>query len=880
MLELFEMWALVEILGILCLPLALSVFRNLPDRGWVFSKTLGVLLLAFCTWLPLMCVPILPFNQLFIAGIALFLLFVNLLVFKHLSSAIIKIIRKNVCYILTIESLFLGMVFLLGWVRSFGPAISSFEMFMDEGFIATIMRGSHLPPNDMWFAGYSINYYYYAHYTIAVLAKLLGQSPSIAFNTGICIIFGLCAVNLFGLTCNIVTWARHLRRQVQRYPNVQPESLDHIVQPLWPAIPYGLMSMLMALVFGNLASTQQWWIAHDSSDPNLYNVWFGPTRVIANTINEFPAFSFILSCFHAHVLTLAFDIMAMGLAFNLLLAVGRRGILIFGRGWSLPLNLACTAIVLGSLFVMNGWDYPTYMGLALICIVGQQWFAYHEQFSFSLILGILVPVTSLIALSLIFYLPFYLTFISPAQGIGLVSAPSRSMLSDELLIFGLFVFIFLSLLLISAMKPPLFAQLQTRQLQKEKPDDESLSTNDDDEPLAANDDDDSLAANDDDKSLSADEDDKSLSADDDEQDMPVSSNNKAIMKPLFSTVQKVFFICLILWACVFAILVFLPNSTTFVVSISFAILGAVLMCYHRRDRSHAFALLLGTTAFALVAGCEIFYLKDAFADSQYDRMNTVFKFYFQAWVLLSVACSAGLFFILDGFHTVSKNSPFLFKIVHRTKLWWGLMLLILVLASMVYPLTAPYERYTSSSGIFSPTNVKFTDSLGWLGSLGNLERTNSLDGLEYLKDCPFWSCPYANSADDYAAIRWLNAHIQGDPVIVEAVGDDYSYYGRISAFTGLPTLMGWVGHEIQWRLTWLKNDANNAELQQRSSDVAQIYTSPDPHVVLSLMAHYKAQYLYVGPLEMTKYSNANLHRYNRFMQIVYNAEGVTIYKVR
>jgi YYY domain-containing protein len=844
MLELFEMWALVEILGILCLPLALSVFRNLPDRGWAFSKTLGVLLLAFCTWLPLMCVPVLPFNQLFIVGITIFLLFGNLFVFKCLYSAIMEMIHKNVWYILMVESLFLGMVFLLGWVRSFGPAISSFEMFMDEGFIAAIMRGSHLPPNDMWFAGYSINYYYYAHYTVAVLAKLLGQSPSIAFNTGICIVFGLCAVNLFGITCNIVTWARYLRMQVRQYSNVLPESLDRVVQPLCPAIPYGLMSMLMALVFGNLASTQQWWIAHDSSSPNLYNVWFGPTRVIANTINEFPAFSFILSCFHAHVLTLAFDIMAMGLAFNLLLAVGRRGILIFGRGWSIPLNLACTAMVLGSLFVMNGWDYPTYMGLALICIVGQQWFAYHEQFSFSLVLGILVAATSLIALSFTFYLPFYLTFISPAQGIGLVSVQSRSMLSDELLIFGLFVFVFLSLLLISAVKRPLFGQLQVEQLQKEKTDNELLHANEE------------------------------------EQDIPASSNKKLIMTPLFSTVQKVFFICLIIWAFVFAILVFLPNSPTFVVGISFAILGVVLMCYHRRDRSHAFALLLGATAFALVAGCEIFYLKDAFADSQYDRMNTVFKFYFQAWVLLSVACSAGLFFILDGFRAVSKSSPFLFKIVYSIKAWWGLMLLMLVLASIVYPLTAPYERYASSSGTFSPTYVGSTSSLGWLGSLGNLERTNSLDGLEYLKDCQPLSCPYANSAGDYAAIRWLNAHIQGDPVIVEAVGDDYSYYGRISAFTGLPTLMGWVGHEIQWRLTWLKNDANNAELQQRSSDVAQIYTSPDPHVVFSLMAHYKAQYLYVGPLEMAKYTNADLHRYSRFMQIVYNAEGVTIYKVR
>ena len=842
MIELFEMWILVEVLGLMCLPLTSSVFRNLPDRGWAFSKALGVLVLVFCVWLPLMCVRVLPFNQLFIFGVALLLLISNLFGFKYQHNAIVKMIRKNVRYILTVESLFLGMMFLLGWVRSFGPAIMSFETFMDEGFIAAIMRGPHLPPNDMWYAGYSINYYYYAHYSIAVLAKLLGQPASVAFNTGICLIFGLCAVNIFGITCNIVTWARYLRIWARQNPDSLPDSPDSVVRPLWPAIPYGLMAVLMVLVFGNLASVQHLWINYKSSSPNLYDLWFGPSRVIPNTINEFPVFSFLLSDFHAHVLTLAFDIVAMGLAFNLLLSTGGRGLLIFGRGWSMLVNLVCTAMVFGSLFVMNGWDYPTYMGLALVCIVGQQWFAHHGRFSFSLVLGILVAATSLVVLSLLVYLPFYLTFISPVQGIGLVPAQMRSMLSDELLQFGLFAFVFLSLLLISAMRQPLFDQFQ-----KETP---LMDGNN-----------------------------ELLSASEENRDIVAPSGRKSLIMLLFSTDKTLFVICLMLLIFAFGMLVFVPDSVTFVVCADFAILGVVLTCYHCRDRSHAFVLLLGTMALALVAGCEVFYMKDAFAGSQYDRMNTVFKFYFQAWVLFSVACSAGLFFILDSFRAVS-NSPFLFKIVYGIKLWWGFILLMLVLASMVYPLTAPYERYASISGTFSPTYVGSTSGMGWLGSLGNLERTNSLDGLEYLKNCQPLSCPYSDSAGDYAAIRWLNANIQGDPVIVEAVGDDYSFYGRISAFTGLPTLMGWVGHEVQWRLAWLKNDANNAEFQQRSSDVVQIYTSPDPHVIFSLMARYKAQYLYVGPLEKTKYRNVDLHRYSKFMQIVYNAEGVTIYKVR
>lgn len=817
MFELFQIWGFVELLGLICLPLTFSVFHNLPDRGWAFSKALGLVLLAFCVWLPLVCVPVLPFNQLFIVCITLLLLIGCSLRFMSVRQALGKMVCQNALYILVVESLFLGMVFLLGWVRSFGPDIRNYEMFMDEGFLAAIMRSPHLPPADMWFAGYSINYYYYAHYTIAVLAKLLGQSPSIAFNTGICLFFGLCAVNLFGITCNIVTWARYIRLHMKTKSSTPLDHAEMVLGALRPAIPYGLLSMLMALIFGNLASTQQWWTAHGESSPNLYDLWFNPSRVIPNTINEFPAFSFLISCFHAHVLSLAFTILAIGLAFNLLLEAKGRGIFLFGRGWSLALNLSCTALVLGCLFTMNGWDYPTYMGLTLVCIIGQQWFAYHEKFSFSLLVGILVAGASLIALSLLFYLPFYLTFVSPAQGIGLISEQSRSMLSDELFIFGLFAFIFFSLLLMSTVKQPLFVQ----------------------------------------------------------------SQEDALAMPQDFTARFLILAYLIPWVCSLLILVLVPNSATFVVGSNFAILGVVLMCYHCRDRSHAFVLLLGATAFALVAGCEVFFLKDVFANSTLNRMNTVFKFYFQAWVLLSVACSAGLFLILDSFRSVSKTSPFLFQIVvGGIRLCWMLILLVLLLASMVYPSTAPYERYASDGGTFSPTYQGSTNSLGWLGSLVNLERTNSLDGLEYLKNCQPVSCPYANSADDYAAIRWLNAHIQGNPVIVEAMGDDYSFYGRISAFTGLPTLMGWAGHEQQWRLTWLENDANNAEYQRRSPDIDKIYTSPDAHVILSLMARYKAQYLYVGPLEIEKYPNTNLHRYNTFMQVVYKSKGVTIYKVR
>ncbi|HJT56590.1 MAG TPA: hypothetical protein VJ761_08845, partial [Ktedonobacteraceae bacterium] len=82
------------------------------------------------------------------------------------------------------------------------------------------------------------------------------------------------------------------------------------------------------------------------------------------------------------------------------------------------------------------------------------------------------------------------------------------------------------------------------------------------------------------------------------------------------------------------------------------------------------------------------------------------------------------------------------------------------------------------------------------------------------------------------------------------------------------------------RVNWLNKDINASDFDRRQADVTSIYTDKSPDVVLSLMARYQAQYLYVGPLEEETYLGADLHRFGSFMQVVYSAHGVTIYKVK
>src|SRR6266480_163503 len=907
MVELLQMWALVEVLGLLCLPLTITVFHNLPDRGWAFSKAISIALLAFCIWLLLLSVQLLPFSQLFIAVVLLILCACSIFGFVRVRHTLVALVRTHIFYIIVCEAIFLGMVFLLGWIRSYGPNIQNFEMFMDEGFLAAIMRSPHFPPNDMWLSGYSINYYYYAHFTIAMLAKLLGQSPSIAFNTGICIFFGLTAVNLFGITSNIVSWARYqrrstatsekrlwptfLRRRKTPYNGKQQEihsdQPDTVLPSLNSAIPFGLLTILMGEVLGNLASTQQWWKVHDDLPPEY---WFNTTRIIDKTINEFPAFSFLLSCFHAHVLALAFTIVAIALAFNLFLEYGGdgkgRGLRVFGSGWRLPFNLGVTALILGGLFTMNGWDFPTYLTLTIICIGLQQWIAYQSRFRIDLVLDVFTVVVALTALSFLMYAPFYLSFVSPSQGIGIVSATDRSAISDEVLIYGLFVFIYVSLLVVNLLRPRLIAMAVTGKQSL------ALDSSQSDQVNLPTEGQENLQRNHTSSILTTASGSLRMaplqqleggtvprnvmpvplmgmlsSADQSgEEDTPSHNvvaapdiNRKKQLQDIQPPTRKRFTLPDWLDLRVISVVVILgvallsfaivKNGLTFAVAFTIAALGLALTLYHLHDRPRAFTMLLGALAFGLVAMTEIIFLKDVFAGN-YPRMNTVFKFYFQAWALLSITCGAALYFMYEVSKSAVRLNGWERWVARGVQVIWTAALLVLFLAGLVYPIVGSYQRTNHYA-----------------------QRTNSLDGLNYLQ---------SYDPGDYAAIRWLNSHVQGSPVIVEAFnlqGGDYSDYGRISAFTGLPTLMGWAGHEYQWRVNWL-NDANNAaDFYRRGADITAIYTNTNPEAVLSLLKRYDAHYLYVGSIEKTTYPQANLNRFSGFMQTVYSANDVTIYRV-
>ncbi|HSR35180.1 MAG TPA: DUF2298 domain-containing protein, partial [Anaerolineae bacterium] len=244
-----------------------------------------------------------------------------------------------------------------------------------------------------------------------------------------------------------------------------------------------------------------------------------------------------------------------------------------------------------------------------------------------------------------------------------------------------------------------------------------------------------------------------------------------------------------------------------------------------RQPSIQFVLLSAVIGLLLTLSVEFFYLVDMFRA----RMNTIFKFYFQAWVLMAISTAFAVFWL-------SRHRSWL-RIAFQVGFW------VLFAMGMVYPV------------------------------LGNIRRAEDfataprLDGTAYLAE---------GQADDYAAIAWLNENVDGAPVILEKPGtggSSYVYEGRVSALTGLPTLLGWAGHENQWR--------GNYDIQSaREPDIETIYNTLKPETALTLLDKYDISYVYVGPLERSEYDPRALEKFRTFMDVVYEQGGVAIYRMK
>jgi YYY domain-containing protein len=237
----------------------------------------------------------------------------------------------------------------------------------------------------------------------------------------------------------------------------------------------------------------------------------------------------------------------------------------------------------------------------------------------------------------------------------------------------------------------------------------------------------------------------------------------------------------------------------------------------------SYVLLMFLGGALLTVAVEFIFLQDLFGT----RMNTVFKFYYQGWTVWAVAGSFALMSLLADRHWIPRLGA-------------GLVVLLL-LAGMLFPAYAALSR----------TN--------------NFTNKPTLDGSAYLKQ---------SHPEDAAIINWLNHNVKGAPVIAEAPGDSYtaySYTGRISAFTGLPTLLGWGGHEQQWR-------GNYIEPAKREPVINALFSSENTQEAQAIMRQYQVHYVIVGQTERKKYPAVGLDKFDQLCEVAFQSGQSIVYQ--
>jgi len=859
-------WVVLLVLGLVGFPLTYRLLKSLPDRGYSFTKMVGLLILSYVFWLS----NSIGFLRNSLGGILLALVALLLLSLWSLKSkstafansedqeTLVSWFRSNWRYVLLVEALFIVAFGIWVWARAQNPAIAATEKPMEFAFLNSASRSPTYPPLDPWLSGFGISYYYFGYIMTSLLARLAAVPEQVGFNLAIAWLAAGTAIGAFGVVYNLISADKDgFRKRAM---------LFGLVAALAISVAGNMEILLETLRANDIGSDGLWsWIdVRDLDQPPeeesaaRYETtrwwWWRSSRVIheyhlsgrpeegLEPIAEFPSFSFILGDMHPHVLALPFAFLAIGLSqawwreknrpmFDIKLWFHRQGLksqLAEISGNNLWL-LIFTAIVLGALSFLNTWDVLIYLFLIVGAFILSLWKSNEKwqmaYLRYALTLGAILAISAIIL-----YLPFYLGFRSQAGPpflLPMAMQPTR--LLHFLVIFLLplaALFILLVTLLSQAIRAHDSSAKKKQWLSaagvvtslvlglfilmlflgwviSSTPEGASRVH--------------SLASE------------LGLSI---EAAPAAGALGPRLLWATSAIVQLVpeFLVARISSPALILLLVFI----LFVVILLFHWLFGPLSVDNGEIKNRAnstslpFALLLVGTAALLILGPEFVYLRDNFGQ----RINTIFKFYYQAWILFGVAAVYSLDYLLRRYRISG------------------------VLASSIYVLCL-------AIALLFPFYAIQSRSIEYRGPVDSSERQQAtLDGLAYLQQ---------QNSSEYDALIWLRENVEGTPVILEAVGGQYSGFGRVASVTGLPTLLGWAGHEYQWR-------GNTPEPAIREPAVASVYSDQPWNETADLLNQFSVSYIYYGRLEKATYGAAASDNFEQYLDIAYQNNDVTIYR--
>lgn len=850
----FLVWLVtLFLLGIVNFPLSYTLLNHLKDRGYAVTKVLGLLLWGYLFWL--LTTLGMTGNNL---GGVLFALFavlaLNVWLYMRQKQSIHQWVKKNIKTILLTEAVFLVAFGAWAVVRAADPAIIGTEKPMELAFINAILKSPAFPPNDPWLSGYSISYYYFGYVIVSMLVRVTGVSSTVAFNLMVALLFGLVATSAFGLLNNLLA-------------KKQDQDGQKPLSQLW-----GILASFFILVMGNVQGfvemlhargigwtqlpdgswTSKFWtwlempevenppalpFSWSPNRPNGY-WWWRASRVIQDfkatgerieVIDEFPQFTYLLADMHPHVLAMPFVILAVTIALNIYLGAVKnasekisvfewlqRHVFVndtakvkfsdtFIYQWLKEPVFWLFVLVSGGIAFFNTWDFPIYVGLFALAVLVFNTKAFgwsKKRVTEFLETGMLTGI-----LGILLYLPFFLSFASQAGGLlpslnfftrGVyfwimfgtllvpmliwlfwLAAKRKQVFHRQVagwgaagLMFGLWIFSYLIAASFLILVPSLYS-----------------------ERLSA------IASQF-----------YWLQGGVDSVSMLAGSLTERIQWPM--TWITIFIGLYLVWGVLFD----RPAKS-----------GENAPPEHKNavdvDR---FVVIMALLGFGLTLVPEFVYLLDQFGT----RMNTIFKFYFQTWILWSIVAAYGTVMIWRKMKNLTGGLAKFASIM-------------MILVGLAYPV---FGIWKIAHG-FAP---KVYDETGTLVPDWNL------DGALYRE---------RYNPDEMAAILWLKEKPTG--VVAEAVGGAYSDYARVSTYSGQPTVLGWANHESQWR-------GGYDEIGSRESDIEMLYRSGLWDRVQAVLEEYDITYVYFGDLEVDKY-NANTNVFDVYLTQLFVSGNTVVY---
>lgn len=743
-------WLAIIVLGIVMQPLCIALFSRFHDGGWIFAKALGIGVCGWLLWF-LSSLHILKFTYaativviIPVFGIGIVLLYF-LLMKKDRKFRISEFYtRERLTSMFCSEVVFFCIFTFWCYLKGVNAAAYGTERMMDYGFMLSIFKSDYMPAKDMWYAGESINYYYFGQYIAAYLTKFASVPVTHGYNIAMAMLasFGFCMP--YSIVSNLVrVQLKDRKNQVLTERQLENSRLLGEIregEPFYRPVFGGTIAGL-AVAFGG---TMHYPI-YKHIIPKLYKIlgkkdpakyyFSNATRFIGyfyerddKTIHEFPIYSYTLGDLHAHVVNTIFVMSLLAILFSMLLR--RKEKIDEMRASDMtehpkslvteafhPAIITC-AFLTGLFRMTNGWDFAIYFVVAGAVILFSNLIVY--EFSGKAWLLTLIQAAAFLVIGYVVSLPYILSFDSISTGIGITFR--HTLFREFLVVWGLPTACLLAFVvaLLFELKPKNNDKVKRRK-------NEIMNASDEKQPL---------------------EDGSDPEEDDDEDEYADS-----FLERLFTS---------------------LTISDLYVLTIALCAAGLVLIP-------------------------EVIFVRDIYG-SAYERSNTMFKLSYQAFIMYGISMG----------YIISR---FLFMPKSKFQKGFACVALFCVFLCVGY-FNECYEDW-------------------YMG------KHTSMDATAFLKN---------ENSDDAEMIQYINDNIEGQPVIAEMVGYSYTYFNRVSVFTGNPTIVGWWSHEYLWRSKGLSEMP--AEQKERNADVLLLYSSNEVDVVRDLIDKYNIEYIYYGECEL------------------------------